>query len=289
MATHTAHVIVLGNEKGGSGKSTIALHLAVGLMQLGFRTTVADFDERQRSLFRYIENRRSHIAECAVPLPCPGIYEPPMTDDALPAHERMNRIDTELRELCRHTDFLIIDTPGSVTDVAKLAHSFADTLVTPMNDSLIDLDVLARIGKGSMPALAPSQYSYLVLEQRRRRLKDYGAGTDWIVLRNRMAPIASSNNERIGKILHDLSPKLGFRIAPGVCERVIYRELFLTGATVLDPIDLIAGYRLTMSHVTARIEVRGLVESLWLPQLTREMQSQARQVRPPRKLATQHG
>ena len=266
MATHAAHVIVLRNEKGGSGKSTVALHLAIGLMQLSFHTTVADFDERQRSLFRYLENRRTFIAGGPLTLPCPRIYEPPPSNASRDQTYRIATIDMELRELCRHTDFLIIDTPGSVTDVARLAHSFADTLVTPMNDSLIDLDVLARIGKGAV-AEAPSHYSYLVLEQRRQRLRDYGAGTDWIVLRNRIAPIASSNNQRIGDVLQALSPKLGFRIAPGVSERVIYRELFLTGATVLDPIDLIAGFRLTMSHIAARMEVRQLLEALWLPQL----------------------
>jgi chromosome partitioning protein len=270
MATHTAHVIVLGNEKGGSGKSTVALHLAIGLMQLGFRTTVADFDERQRSLFRYLENRRAFMSDAALALPCPRIYELPPAIESRHRQGRVEAIDGELRELCRNTDFLIIDTPGSVTDVARLAHSFADTLVTPMNDSLIDLDVLARIGKGAIVE-APSQYSYLVLEQRRQRLRDYGAGTDWIVLRNRIAPIASTNNQRIGHVLQALSPKLGFRIAPGVSERVIYRELFLTGATVLDPIDLIAGFRLTISHVAARMEVRQLLESLWLPQLAAQM------------------
>jgi chromosome partitioning protein len=282
MATHAAHVIVLGNEKGGSGKSTIALHLAVGLMQHGFNIAVADFDERQRSLFRYIENRRVHAAECAAALPCPEIYEPPAIDDErLTPLQRIAIIDEELRSLCRRTDFLVIDTPGSVTDVARLAHSFADTLITPMNDSLIDLDVLARIGAGTSAILAPSQYSYLVLELRRRRLRNFGAGLDWIVLRNRIAPIASANNERIGRILAALAPKLGFRVAPGVLERVIYRELFLTGATVLDPIDVVAGLRLTMSHIAARMEVRRIIEALWLPQVSPDSQPEAEFSPPP--------
>ena len=207
MTTHGAHVIVLGNEKGGSGKSTIALHLAVSLMQLGFRTTIADFDERQRSLFRYLENRRAYGARGGRDLPCPRVYEPePETDDRSTTYDRIDRIDAEMRDICRETDFLVIDTPGSVTDVARLAHRFADTLVTPMNDSLIDLDVLARVGSDGETILAPSQYSYLVLEQRRHRLRDYGAGIDWIVLRNRIGPLASSNNERVGTALRALAP-----------------------------------------------------------------------------------
>ena len=171
-ATHGAHVIVVGNEKGGSGKSTIALHLSVALMQLGFRVAVADFDERQKSLLRYLDNRRAYIGDGTSSLPCPRIYRPPA--EAMDDRERagrLRRIDADLRQIARQTDFLVIDTPGSVTDVANLAHSFADTLVTPMNDSLIDLDVLARIARDSTTATDPSQYSLLVLEQRRRRLR----------------------------------------------------------------------------------------------------------------------
>jgi chromosome partitioning protein len=140
-----------------------------------------------------------------------------------------------------------------------------------MNDSLMDLDVLARVSSDSMNLLGPSHYSLLVLEQRRRRLHEHGSGIDWIVLRKRLAPIASINNQRIGKVLEALAPKLGFRLAPGFSERVIYRELFLIGATVLDSIEIVAGSQLTMSHVAARIEARQLFASLWLPQVTRQL------------------
>lgn len=268
-SAHGAHVIVVGNEKGGSGKSTVALHLAVGLLQFRFRVAVADFDERQQSLLRYLENRRANAIDAAS-LPCPRIYRPP---PALPGAEatdgRLGQIDDDLRSLAGQVDFLVIDTPGSVTGVARLAHSFADTLVTPMNDSLIDLDVLARIAPGSPAAQSPSIYSLLVLEQRRRRLKEHGAGLDWIVLRNRTAPLSSTNNERIGTMLDALAPRLGFRIAPGLSERVIYRELFLTGTTVLDSIELMSKFRLTMSHIAARLEVRSIIDALWLPQVAR--------------------
>lgn len=288
--THAAHVIVLGNEKGGSGKSTIALHLAIGLMELGFRITIADFDERQRSLQRYLENRRVYTTGGVRPLPCPRIYEPSLkAGGPLNAYNRINLIADELHDVCKTTDFLIIDTPGSVTDVARLAHRFADTLITPINDSLIDLDVLARLGSSTGSTASPSQYSYLVLEERQRRLADYGAGIDWIVVRNRIASIASANNERVGDALQNLSPKLGFRIAPGVSERVIFRELFLIGATVLDPIDVIAGARVTMSHLAARIEVRQLIEALWLPQLTRTISSRRHFITPPSERAVRIG
>ncbi len=270
-ATHAAHVIVVGNEKGGSGKSTVALHLAVGLMGFGFRVVVADFDERQRSLLRYLKNRRANAAADSS-MPCPGLYEtPPLPDNAPDLDAYLVRIDADLHAECQRTDFLIIDTPGAATPLAKLAHRLADTLVTPMNDSWIDLDVLARVGPGAMALQGPSQYSRLVLDERRRRLKEHGAGTDWIVLRNRLSSMASTNHEQLGQVLEALAPRLGFRLAPGMAERVIYRELFLSGATVLDSVELITKFRLAPSHITARVEVRQLIEALHLPQVARKL------------------
>ena len=55
----SAHVVVLGNEKGGSGKSTTALHVAVALLKAGQRVATIDLDSRQKSFTRYIENRRA--------------------------------------------------------------------------------------------------------------------------------------------------------------------------------------------------------------------------------------
>src|SRR5215470_2633804 len=270
MTSHAAHVIVIGNEKGGAGKSTIALHLAVGLMQLGFKVAVADFDIRQRSLHRYLDNRRAYNNSAAIcSLLCPTIYELPESF-AEPnfANDRLDQVEGDLRSISRKADFLIVDTPGSVTEISKLAHSFADTVITPMNDSLMDLDVLARIAPGQTAVSGPSHYSLLMRELKRRRLREHGSGIEWIILRNRLAPIASANNLRVGRLLDALAPKLGFRVAPGIAERVIYRELFSTGATVLDPIELVAGLRPTMSHLSARMEVRRLLEALWLPQVT---------------------
>jgi len=269
--TRPAHVIVVGNEKGGSGKSTVALHLAIGLMGFGFRVTVADFDERQKSLLRYLKNRRANPA--ATSMPCPVLYEtPPIPQSAQELDQHVVTIDAELRAERRQADFLIIDTPGAATPLARMAHRIADTLVTPMNDSWIDLDVLARVAPGAMALQGPSQYSRLVLDERRRRQKEHGAGTDWIVLRNRLASIASTNHDRLGKVLEALAPRLGFRLAPGMTERVIYRELFLSGVTVLDSVELITNFRLTSSHIAARIEVRQLIEALGLPQVARKLE-----------------
>ena len=67
------HVIVVGNQKGGAGKSTVAMHVIVALMRMGRRTGVLDLDVRQRSLTRYIENRARWIAARGAHLPSPQI------------------------------------------------------------------------------------------------------------------------------------------------------------------------------------------------------------------------
>src|SRR6266567_1006192 len=51
------HVIVVGNEKGGSGKTTVAMHIAIALMKAGQRVATIDLDSRQKSLTHYIANR----------------------------------------------------------------------------------------------------------------------------------------------------------------------------------------------------------------------------------------
>src|SRR3977135_4655041 len=65
------HVIVVGNEKGGSGKTTIAMHIAVALMKNGQRVATIDLDSRQRTLTHYIENRRAWARRCHVDLEVP--------------------------------------------------------------------------------------------------------------------------------------------------------------------------------------------------------------------------
>ena len=52
-----AGVIVVANEKGGSGKSTIAMNIAIALMKAGNSVGSIDLDNRQRSLTHYVDNR----------------------------------------------------------------------------------------------------------------------------------------------------------------------------------------------------------------------------------------
>src|ERR1041384_5447446 len=73
----SAHVVVLGNEKGGSGKSTTALHIAVALMKAGQRVATIDLDCRQQSFTRYIGNRSAWARRTGLDLEIPVHWETP--------------------------------------------------------------------------------------------------------------------------------------------------------------------------------------------------------------------
>src|SRR5215467_14612543 len=72
--SNTAHVIVLGNEKGGSGKSTTAMHIAVALLKAGQRVATIDLDSRQKTFTKYVENRRAWARRARIDLEVPTHY-----------------------------------------------------------------------------------------------------------------------------------------------------------------------------------------------------------------------
>jgi chromosome partitioning protein len=261
-----AHIIVFGNEKGGSGKSTTCMHVATALVRMGFTVGGLDLDLRQRSFGRYVENRRATIAREALELPVPDYRElPEAAPEDVPEGEnpmdfRISRLVGELAG----NDFIVIDCPGSHTRASQVAHSLADTLVTPLNDSFIDFDLLARIDPQTMKVLGPSIYSEMVWSARQLRARAGLKPIDWIVLRNRMGAQQMHNKRKVGSALEELSRRIGFRVAPGFSERVIFRELFPRGLTLLDLKD-IGVENLNMSNIAARQELRELVKELKLP------------------------
>ncbi|KIZ40597.1 MULTISPECIES: division plane positioning ATPase MipZ [Rhodopseudomonas] len=265
----TAHVIVLGNEKGGSGKSTLALHIAVALLQAGQRVATIDLDCRQQSFTRYLANRRSWARHAGLDLELPQHC-------CIKLGETMQIADNESSEFQqfvdavgaveRSFDFIVIDTPGHDSYLMRLAHSMADTLVTPINDSFLDFDVLGTIDPVSYAVTGESHYSTMVRDARRQRRQLDGAGTDWIVVRNRLSMLGSRNNQLVAGGLKDLSLQLGFRALDGFAERVVYREFFPRGLTALDDLnEATLGTRPSMGHVTAKEEVNGLLRQLKLP------------------------
>ena len=262
-----AHIIVVGNEKGGSGKSTTCMHVATALARSGFRVGALDLDLRQRTFGRYVENRLAFSEKSGLALPTPDMRElPEVENTALQPGENAydHRLSAAVADLDAVSDFIVIDCPGSHTRLSQLAHSLADTLITPMNDSFIDFDLLARIDPETNKIKGPSIYSEMVWQARQLRAQAGLKPIDWIVLRNRLGAQAMHNKKKVGAALEDLSRRIGFRVAPGFAERVIFRELFPRGLTVLDLRDTGVDV-LNLSNVAARQEVRDLMKALKLP------------------------
>jgi len=265
-----AHIIVAGNEKGGSGKSTVSMHVATALARMGFSVAAMDLDLRQRTFGRYIENRIANARKHGLDFASPEFHELPEVDPATLA-EGENIYDARLSkavaELESKYDFILIDCPGSHTRLSQVAHSLADTLITPLNDSFIDFDLLARVDPDTNEILGPSVYSEMVWNARQLRAQAGLPPIDWIVIRNRLGAQYMHNKKKVGDALSDLSKRIGFRVAPGFNERVIFRELFPRGLTLLDLRD-IGVDKMNISNVAARQELRDLMNALKLPGVT---------------------
>jgi chromosome partitioning protein len=262
-----AHIIVVGNEKGGSGKSTTCMHVATSLVRMGHKVGALDLDLRQRSFGRYIENRLTFARKQGLDLPTPDYRELPEADQATvePGENVFDhRLSAAVAALEQDAEFIIIDCPGSHTRLSQVAHSLADTLITPLNDSFIDFDLLARIDPDTSRVTGPSIYSEMVWNARQLRARAGLKPIDWIVLRNRLGAQQMHNKKKVGAALEQLSKRIGFRVAPGFSERVIFRELFPRGLTLLDLRD-IGVENLNLSNVAARQEVRDLMRELKLP------------------------
>jgi chromosome partitioning protein len=213
-----------------------------------------------------VENRKATAATMLVPLPMPRHIpvENSKADSAIARRDdEADRLSGALSNLA-DCDFIVIDTPGSDTSLSRFAHTLADTLITPLNDSFLDLDLLGRIDSGGEKILKPSVYSDMVWDQRKQRAVNRGRPIDWIVMRNRLSSLDAKNKRDIGRLLEQLSRRIGFRIAPGFTERVIFRELFPRGLTLLDLSRKDAGITWRISHVAARQEVRELVAAVGL-------------------------
>jgi chromosome partitioning protein len=266
----SVRVIVVANEKGGSGKSTVAIHVAVALLKRGHRVATIDLDTRQRSFTHYIENRNAWAARIGRPLATPDHLRVEGSDEETVARALAYTLDT----LPAAYDTVVIDTPGHDAAPMRLAHALADTLVTPLNDSFIDLDVLGSFDAETLTINDTSHYAKTVEAAQHRRIASGQRPTDWIVLRNRLSMTPTRNKRQVGAGLEELSRRLGFRSVEGLGERVVFREFYLRGLTALDELDEVTlGKRPTMSHVTARQEVANLIDALNLAPLPQAMPS----------------
>jgi chromosome partitioning protein len=265
----SAHVVVLGNEKGGSGKSTTAMHVAVALMNVGQRVATIDLDSRQRSFTHCVENRRAWAKHARVDLKLPVHF-------CVARGAKLKLDENEAIEFAgfaeaiaaveQSHDFVIVDTPGTDSYLTRLAHSMADTLITPLNDSFVDFDVLGTVDAATFAVTGESHYAEMVRDARRQRRLIDGTRMDWVVVRNRLSMLGSRNKRLMGEGLSELAARLGFRCVDGLAERIVYREFFPRGLSALDDLDeATLGTRPSLSHVTARDEVMGLIAALKLP------------------------
>jgi chromosome partitioning protein len=265
-ALRPVRVIVVANEKGGSGKSTIAMNITIGLMKSGRRVATIDLDSRQKTFTHCIENRIGWALRIGRVLPSPehlSIDDSAMQDEMAAAKALADTIDVAAQA----NDFVVIDTPGHDSTLMRLAHARADILVTPLNDSFVDLDVLGSLDPDTLEVTATSQYARTVEQSRRQRQAFGKQPTDWIVLRNRLSMTPSRNKRQVSAALEQLSRRLGFRCVEGLAERVVFREFYLQGLTAFDDFnEATLGRRPTLSHATARQEVETLLNAMNLDQ-----------------------
>jgi chromosome partitioning protein len=244
-----ARVIVVGNEKGGAGKSTVCTHLAVALLHEGARVSVVDLDLRQQSTGHFFANRRAWTAAEGADLPHPQVLT--VTDES--ALQDALRTDAH---------FLVIDTPGADTPLSRAAHQAADLVVTPMNDSFVDFDMLGVVDPVTLTVVKASLYAEAVWEAKKRAAVVRRETIDWIVLRNRLSSSEPRNRRRVDERIAALAKRVGFRPVAGLRDRVIYRELFPFGVTVSDLSAKVRPAPVSLAHVAARQELRILMQEM---------------------------
>lgn len=271
-----AKIIVVGNEKGGSGKTTTTMHLIVSLLKLGFSVGSMDLDSRQQSLTRYVENRAKSKDKFQEDFPCPQhviLNRSENQDLNIATQEEESKFQNALNTLV-HNDFIVIDTPGSDAILSRIAHRYADLIITPINDSFIDLDLIGQISADNMESIKPGIYSAMLWEQKMKRASINKKEQDWVVVRNRLSAVDAINKRNMENALTRLSKRFGFRIAPGFGDRVIFKELFLHGLTLHDAKDS-KEIKLSASVIAGRQELREFVMALNIPEIMERITQKA--------------
>jgi chromosome partitioning protein len=248
------HIIVFANEKGGVGKSTSAFHTCIALCNAGERVAALDVDLRQLTLHRALWARQESEREYGVKLPGP--------EQIMLAQQNENELAEKLRMARIHNSFIVIDVGGHDSPIARKAIFMADTIVTPVNDSFIDLDMLGHIDPRTGDFKTLGNFARLV-----EHLKDPGIALrstplDWVVMQNRSRSLATNNERKVRSALDKIAPAAGFRIVPGLSERVTYRELFPLGLTLFD-LDTLPD--LGKAQPNAREEIWAMLRALNLP------------------------
>lgn len=248
-----ARVIAVANEKGGVGKSTVAFHLAVALADTGHKVLAIDLDRRQQTLTRALTARAGTARRLGVRLPLPR--------QVLLMQQSGAMLCQEIARAGWDCDFVVIDAAGHDSPIARRAIAIADLLVSPVNSSFVDLDLIGRFHPVTNRLLGPGCFAAMIAELREAREAARMPALDWLVLQNRRRRDNSHNQGKVERALRRLAPQLGFRIGAGLQERVAYRELFPLGLT---HIDLRRIPEFARAKVAVAGEVTGLLDDLEL-------------------------
>lgn len=258
-ATSAAIFIVLGNERGGVGKTTLAANLGVAIARSGITAALLELDGRQRSLARWLERRVATARRNSESLTIPAheVLVPARFDSISLNEERdFAMLSAAVERLDRIADVIVADTASGDSYLTRLAHSLADIVLTPVEDSFAARDLLA------------GGYGRTIAEARRSRDGMGDGRVDWIVVENRRGAVPGRADGAIGMPLAALAREHGFRTAPGLREQLVHRALFAEGRAVCDATPH-EGLRLPLSatdaRVAARQEVEALVSALYLP------------------------
>jgi chromosome partitioning protein len=266
-------VIIVGNEKGGSGKTTTAMHLIISLLKLGFKVGTIDIDSRQQSLTRYLQNRAKTLAlrgDKSLVMPEHMCIAKVEGADLIQAMQKEGEAFDEAVAKLTLNDFIIIDTPGSDSVLSRKAHSIADIVITPINDSFVDLDLIGIVEAQNFDQAKPGIYSAMLWEQKMKRAANKSETLDWIVVRNRLSTLDAINKRNVESALNGLSRRFGFRVASGFGDRVIFKELFLNGLTLHDAASS-KEIKLNTSVIAARQELRSFVLALNIPEINAKL------------------
>ena len=229
-------ILLFANEKGGSGKTTCAIHLIIALLHLGKTAASIDLDERQQSLTRYIENRQKTSDTQEIPLLLSEHFQ--IANESTLSNTNCieifeKKFDQLLQKLSNY-DFIIIDIPGNNTKINRLLHYYADIVITPINSSFIDVDLIGKVNADDLSLISHGVYGNLFLEERDRTFKKKNKKPEWIVVHNRYSAYESLHKRNIDFALRCMSKKMDFKLIPGFRDRLIFKELFLKGLTLLD-------------------------------------------------------
>lgn len=248
------HVIVFANQKGGVGKSTLAFHAAIALCDVGKKVAVIDLDHGQATLSGALINREATCRLLKIGLPTPRF--------ATVSHSSGAYLAQEIARIGSDCNYVVIDLAGGDSPITRRAVAMADTLVTPVNSSFADIDLLGQFDATTMRLKRLGRFARLVNGIGQAREDRSMAVADWIVMPNRIRRSGSNNEISIGDSLAHLAEIAGYRIGKGMCERVAYRELFLFGLTHL---DLKRIPHLARAKLAAKHEIEQLLADLRLP------------------------